>query len=211
MRHKKSLHKLKIKKRFWLFLFIILFIIILADHQIRPLIKSIALNRARVTSTQVINETVLEEVSRLDIDYSSITTLERDEKGRIVAINANMKKINILKSAVTISIQKKILHMPKKDLQIPVGTLTGTELLNGKGPSITMEVTLSGSVLTNFRSVFESAGINQTKHQMYLDICAEVFALIPGYPATTAINTSVLIAESIFMGDVPTFYTDVSG
>ena len=44
----------------------------------RPLIKSIALNRAQVTSTKVINEVVLEEVSRLDIDYSEISKLQKD-------------------------------------------------------------------------------------------------------------------------------------
>ena len=78
-----------------------------------------------------------------------------------------MKKINTLKSSVTIAIQKKISCMPKKDLSIPIGTLTGTEILNGKGPDVPMKISLSGSVLTNFRSVFESAGINQTKHQIY--------------------------------------------
>lgn len=111
---------------------------------------------------------------------------------------------------MTTSIQKKISCMPKKDLSIPIGTLTGTEILNGKGPNISLKVSLSGSVLTNFRSIFESAGINQTKHQIYLDIRTEIFALIPGFPATTDVSTSILIAESIFMGDVPTTFAKLS-
>lgn len=206
----KKIHKSRLKKKLAIGFILFIILIIISDHQMRPLIKSIALNRAQIISTKVINETVLEEISRLDIDYSKVTILEKDNNGKIVAINADMKKINILKSCVSIAIQKKISCMPKKDLSIPLGTLTGTEILNGKGPNISMKLSLSGSVFTNFRSVFESAGINQTKHQIYLDISTDVFALIPGFPVNTAVSTSVLIAESIFMGEVPSTFAKFS-
>lgn len=208
MQRNKKVHRCSFKKKLIIGFSIFIILIIIFDHQMRPLIKSIALNRAQIISTKVINETVLEEISRLDIDYSNVTIFEKDNNGKILAINADMKKINTLKSSVTIAIQKKISCMPKKDLSIPIGTLTGTEILNGKGPDVPMKISLSGSVLTNFRSVFESAGINQTKHQIYLDISTEVFALIPGFPVNTAISTSVLIAESIFMGEVPATFAN---
>lgn len=213
MRHKRRLHRFRSKrtKRIIILLFIFAFLAFIIDHQMRPLIKSIALNRAQITSTKVINEVVLEEVSRLDIDYSEIAKLQKDETGKILSIEADMKKINMLKSGVTMKIQDRISSMSREDLSVPIGTLTGTEILNGRGPQIRMKVTLSGSVLTNFRSEFESAGINQTKHHVYLDVSTEVFALIPGYPVTTAVNTSILIAESIFMGDVPKVYMNTSG
>ena len=82
----------------------------------RPLIKSIALNRAQITSTKVINEVVLEEVSRLDIDYSEIAKLQKDETGKILSIEADMKKINMLKSVVTMKIQDRISSMSREDL-----------------------------------------------------------------------------------------------
>ena len=40
----------------------------------RPLITSVAANRARVVSSAIINEVVLDEISKLDINYSDMVT-----------------------------------------------------------------------------------------------------------------------------------------
>ena len=180
-------------------------IFFLIDCRMRPLITSVAANRARVVSSAIINEVVLDEISKLDINYSDMVTLEKDPSGRICAINTNMKKINFLKTSVCLAVQEKISYIKKNDFSIPIGTLTGTELLNGRGPKIPLKISLSGSVKANFRSLFESGGINQTKHQLYLDVSTNVFALIPGYPTTTTIDTSILVAETVLIGDVPKF------
>ena len=95
LRKKQNVHKTKLKNRLIIGFCIFIISIIILDHQLRPLIKSIASNRAQIISTNVINETVLEEISRLDIDYSKIMTLEKDSNGKILAINADMKKISI--------------------------------------------------------------------------------------------------------------------
>lgn len=172
----------------------------------RPLIKSVAKNRAQITSVNAINVAVLEEINKLDINYSDIISIQRNETGKIIAINTDIKKVNNLKASITLAVQDKISGFKKKDLSIPLGTLTGTEIFNGRGPNVPLKLALSGSVLTDFKSNFESSGINQTKHQLYLDISTNVFAMIPGYPVTTAIDTSILIAETIIVGDVPAFF-----
>lgn len=176
------------------------------DHQMRPLITAAAKSRAQIISANAINESVLDEITKLDINYSNVVSLDHNKEDKIIAINTDIKKVNILKTSVTLAVQNKMSSMEKKDLNIPFGTLTGTEIFNGRGPNVPLKLTLSGSVLTNFRSNFESSGINQTKHQLYLDVSTSVFAMIPGYPVTTAIDTSVLIAETIIVGDVPTFF-----
>ncbi|MDQ5983411.1 MAG: Sporulation protein YunB [Eubacteriales bacterium SKADARSKE-1] len=204
-RHRK-LHKISLRKKFLIFSILFLISAIMLDHQMRPLITAVAKNRAQITSATTINDAVLEEINKFDINYSDIITLERNENGKIMAINTNIKKANILKASITLVVQERLSCMKKKNLNIPFGTLTGTEIFNGRGPNVPLKLTLSGSVLTDFRSNFESSGINQTKHQLYLDISTNVFAMIPGYPVTTAINTSVLIAETIIVGDVPTFF-----
>ena len=172
----------------------------------RPLVKSIASTQAQIVSTNVISQVVIDEISRLDIDYSDIVDIQKDETGKILAIKTDMKKVNSLKSSITMSVQEKITTMGKRKINIPLGTFSGTEILNGRGPKIPLSVSMSGSVVTDFKSEFLAAGINQTKHRVYLDVSTEVFALIPGYPVNTAVNTSVLIAETIIVGDVPALF-----
>lgn len=203
---KRKLHRLTLKSKIFILLSIFTFIFLIVDHQMRPLVKSIAANRAKIVSVTLINEALLEELNRIDINYSDIILLEKDQTGKVVSINTDMKKVNSLKSYITLAVQNKLAHVKRKDFYIPLGTLTGTEILNGRGPKVSLKVKLSGSVVTNFRSNFETGGINQTKHQIYLDISTKVCAFIPGYPVDTAIDTSILVAETILLGDVPAFF-----
>ena len=194
-----------LRRKILVFVFVGFIVFFLADLKLRPLITSVAANRAQVISTTIINDVVHDEISRQDVNYSDIALLEKDPNGHICAINTNIKKINLLKTSVCMAVQKKISEIKNDDYKVALGTLTGTELFNGRGPKIPLKLSLSGSVKANFRSNFETAGINQTKHQLYLDVSTKVFALIPGYPTNSTIETSILVAETVLIGDVPKF------
>lgn len=66
-----------------------------------------------------------------------------------------------------------------------------------------LRLTLSGNVNADFKSSFESAGINQTKHQIYLNIHTSVYSFLPGFNTTTDVETNVPVAETIIVGAVP--------
>lgn len=204
LRHNRKLLSLKIKLLL-IFSFVI-FIALFLDNHIRPLVKAVLFNQAQTVSINVINQVVMEELSRLDINYSDIVDIQKDSDGKILAVTTDMKKINSLKSLMTVSIQEKINNMGSQKINVPIGSFTGTDLLNGRGPKISIEVNMSSSVVIEFKSEFVSAGINQTKHKLYLDISTQVFALIPGYPVETVADTNVLIAETIIVGDVPALF-----
>lgn len=198
--------KLSIKLKLAIIVVIMSILAVLFDRQMRPLVKSVVFNQAQTVSTKVINQVVADELSRLDIDYSDIVDIQKDDDGKILAISTDMKKVNSLKSFMTMSIQEKLNSMDIPKVKIPVGTFTGTEILNGRGPKISIDVSTSGCVDVDFKSEFVSAGINQTKHRLYLDVSTEVFALIPGYPVATVVSTSILIAETIIVGEVPALF-----
>ncbi len=209
-RIKAPLRKMTKKRKVLIFFLFFMIIAIIVDCQMRPLIKSIAATHAQIISTNAINESVINEISDLSIDYSEIIKLERDDNGKIIAINTDMKKVNQLKAAVSIAVQEKITNMGTRKISIPIGTLTGTEIFNGRGPKVPMKISMSGSIIADFRSDFASAGINQTKHQIYMDISTNVFVVIPGYPVKTAVKTSVLIAETVIVGDTPSVFANLS-
>ena len=80
MKKKKyKYRKWSIKKKFIVISIIFLTISILIDHQMRPLVKSIASTQAQIVSTNVISQVVIDEISRLDIDYSDIVDIQKDE------------------------------------------------------------------------------------------------------------------------------------
>lgn len=200
--------KLSIKIKILIIVAFVSIIAVLLDRQMRPLIKSVVFSQAQTVSTNVINQVVADELSRLDIDYSDIIDIQKDADGKILAVSTDMKKVNSLKSLMTLSIQDKISAMEVQKTKIPLGTFTGTEILNGRGPKIPIDVSMSGSVIMDFKSEFVSAGINQTKHKLYLEVNSEVLAFIPGYPVNTVVKTSILIVETIIVGEVPAVFAE---
>lgn len=206
---RKKKRKLGLVKIICVVLVFLIMVFVVVDHQLRPLIKAMAANQADIFSTNSINKAVCDELSSLDVTYDDVVNLQRDDTGKVLAITTNMKAVNRLKASVTVAIQEKLSSIERRQLNVPIGTLTGTEIFNGRGPKVPMKVTMSGSAVTNFRSNFENAGINQTKHQLYLEVSTSIFALIPGYPVTTSVETSIIIAETVIVGAVPSTFADI--
>lgn len=198
-----------VRKRWAIALLAIVGILVVIDWQIRPLVKSVAANQAQIATTRAINDAVQQELSQLSMNYADMVKIERGADQKIVAITTDVNKTNVLKAAISADIQEKLSNGATKKISIPLGTLTGTEILNGRGPMVQMKISIPSSVLTEFHSTFSSAGINQTKHQIYLSVNTKVYALIPGYPTSTTVETNIMIAETVIVGEVPSVFANV--
>jgi hypothetical protein len=64
-----------------------------------------------------------------------------------------------------------------------------------------------GSSSAKFENQFQSAGINQTNHQIILKVDVKVSILLPGYTTATTVSTAVTVAETVVVGAVPETYT----
>ena len=93
------------------------------------------------------------------------------------------------------------------DLVIPVGTLTGSALLAGRGPGFTVRMQTTGSCSARFENQFSHAGINQTTHSIILYVDVSMSILLPGFRTGTDVSNSFSVAETIIVGDVPDTYT----
>ncbi len=154
---KGKLSKIRRKKRLLIFLLLFLTFILFLHFQFRPIVKNICLSKARVASTDAVNEAVLEEISNSKGIYNEIVRMERRENGELIGLLSDMEKVNNLKSKVGLSIQDKFSSLKESKIKIPLGTLTGIEMLNGIGPSVPLSLSLTGSVATEFKSEFRDA------------------------------------------------------
>ena len=101
----------------------------------------------------------------------------------------------------------RIDEVSPQELSIPVGSLTGSVLLAGRGPCISVRMESVGSSSASFENEFTSAGINQTKHLIVLNIDVVVSILLPGFSTATTISNAVTVAETVIVGSVPDTYT----
>lgn len=197
-------------RRWITLLFIVLVISSCGDFLIRPLVKTIVENKAQVEATNVINQVVEDEFSSGTDIYSKLITIERGQNGEIQAIATNSANSNILKSRISRKIQENLSTTEPKNIKIPLGTLTRTEMLSGRGPGVDMKISLPSSAIVDFQSIFENGGINQTKHSIYLKVSTKVHAMVPGYPVMTTVETTVLVAETVIVGKTPNVFANLS-
>ena len=190
---------------------VLLALLLLFEFQFRPLFQTVAIAQAKQMFTLALNQAVEESLQELGMYYSALVTIAQDEEGNVLALNTNMAAVNTLKTHISQKVQERMLSDQVRRVQIPLGTLLGSHLFRDMGPKVTFQFTLSGSVMTDFQSDFTSAGINQTKHQLYLRVSTGMVVLAPGNNISTEVASSVLVAETVIVGDVPQVYANLNG
>ncbi|MBE6963057.1 MAG: sporulation protein YunB [Ruminococcaceae bacterium] len=195
--------------RFILFGFIVLLLtlLIFAASQMKPLLTRLATTRVSNTVNRIVIEAVDEAIRSGEISYSQLIFLEKDNEGKVTAIHSNMAAFNRLQAEILDIILARIDQVSARELSIPIGTLTGSALLAGRGPRISVRMESVGTSSARFDNAFTSAGINQTRHQILLHIDVSVTILLPGFAAATKVSNTVTVAETVIVGNVPDTYT----
>ncbi|SHF11346.1 sporulation protein YunB [Caloramator proteoclasticus] len=199
------------KKAFIIFVIIFIFFIIniyLLDRTLKPIILAYCDAEARGIALETINETIRTEFKN-KISYDDIITVKTDKDGNIVMIQANSVELNRIGSEISLSVQDRIRNIEGRKGSIPIGVVLKNDILANYGPKIPFKMKPVGSVNTNYRSEFQAAGINQTRHIIYLDIKASVQVIVPFARNNVSVTTSVPISESIIVGKVPETYANL--
>ncbi len=161
------------------------------------------LSEASVQSMTVIsvNEAVSETLER--IDYDSLITVTHGSDGAVTGISANAQNVNLLARTTATLSMANLSARSKNGIKVPVGAFTGIEFLAGFGPKVTFKIISVSRVSCEFESAFSSAGVNQTRHSVYMDVEATVTVVMPSGSKEISSVTEVLVAESVIVGEVP--------
>ena len=179
---------------------------LILEAQIRPRAKVIVKNKAAILSSDVIDSAITEVICDSGITYDDIIITTYNAQHEIQAINTNITKVNELKADLSTHIHKRLGEVENRKISIPVGNFSGTQLLEGKGFDIDFTISLTGSAEVNLNSNFTSAGINQTRHTISMNINANITVLNSAWVDSININTDAIIAEMIIVGTVPELY-----
>ena len=127
-----------------------------------PVVRSLAQTQVINTASDLINDAILEQISRGQIQYDRIVYFEKDLNGRITALKTNMAEVNRLKTETLNIINDQILAEDTQALGVSLGSLILPEFFSGKGPRIPVRILAIRNSDANFDSEFTEAGINQT-------------------------------------------------
>lgn len=191
-------------------IFTIAFTVLLGINQsMQPVFKELAKNEAKVISTEILNiesSKVLKNVS-----YEDLVKVEKDNNNTITMLKFDVMEMNMLASDIAYNIQQELNKKENDEIYIPMGSLSGISYLSGFGPKIKMQIIPAGNVITDFKSVFEDSGINQTIHRIYLDVVCQVNIVSPYETIQENILNQILMAETVIVGEIPETYYNLEG
>lgn len=140
-------------------------------------------------------------------EYTDFFTLETNGDTEVLKANSNL--INNLTRQVSTVAQNELNKLTEEKLSIPIGTLTGVAIFTGKGHGVDFEIMPIGAANCEFVSEFTEAGINQTKHSLYLVVSCDIKIVAPLKDMTATATSQILLCENIIVGDVPTTYFQI--
>ncbi len=210
----KLSYKLKIlnaggKILFFVFFGFIIFFIYTYNMNIKPVLYELGSSRAALVGQNVINTAVESVFSKNDALGNDIITIEKDSQGKITAVIPDLKEMNKLKAKIAIEINEEMKKTTNSRISIPIGTLSGVPYLSNLGPRINFNLIPYGRTQIDFNTSFTQAGINQTRHEISVNVKLTTALLIANRQTTsTKIETSVPVCETIVIGDIPQSYTN---
>ena len=191
------------KNKLLIFLFMFTIIFVFIDSRIRPQIITLARYKVQSVVTQAANQAIIEQMEQSPLSYGDLITVQRNENGEITLLSYNALEVNRLKSQITSTVISKVQMMDKADIYIPIGSISNLDMLNNKGPLLHFVITPAAFVETDIESEFETTGINQVNHRIFIVLKISASALIPNYSTDVEFKTRVCVAQTLIVGKVP--------
>jgi len=138
--------------------------------------------------------------------YDNLYKIHKDSAGNISMITADSYKFNSLTTLIANSVGSYLTDYINLGVDVPISVFSGISILQGFGSKIKMKLIAINSVKCDVVSKFESAGINQTRHTLYLEVTPDI-AVVTRFSTKKLIDKiSVMLYDNIIVGKVPEVY-----
>lgn len=176
------------------------------SNHLRPVVETVAVSEATNFISVTVAEVVEQCMQEQGLGYDDLMEIHQAQEGGITTVTGQTAAINQLKSQIIHTLVDRLEHLDAGELGVPLGNLTGWMLFSGLGPKLRVSIDSVGDVVAEVRNQFDSAGINQTHHQVLMDLSVTVHLFIPGEVTSVTVDTTMCLAETILIGTVPNSY-----
>lgn len=135
--------------------------------------------------------------------YSDLVDIKTDSSGNVGMIITDSYAVNKLAATAVTKAYAYLSEKIEKGVEVPLGAFTGIRLISGFGAKVRMKVISVASVKCDFVSEFAQAGINQTRHSLYLNINCVVNVVTKTKTKKINDKITVLVFDNLIVGKVP--------
>ncbi len=185
-----------------------------ATMRIRQIFMEYAVNICEDSAMLEINNLMEDEVFSQPEAYENMVILERDSGNRVTALRTDVIAIGRIKARLVNGLFERLEDLEHTTVEVPLGTVFAPNFFTGMGP--VMDIGMAGltQMSAEFVSAFSSAGINQTRHNIIIEIHAGFRVLTPLGGEDREVVTRYPVTDTVIVGTVPEHYMyidDMSG
>lgn len=176
-----------------------------AEYSLRPIITDAAKSRARSFATETVNNAVNDALA----NSAPLVAVKSAGEG-VSSVEVDIGALSSLRTKAISSLTKALSDNDAMRFSVPLGNLTGTALIAGRGAPVEIRLVRIGDVTADVHTEFIESGINQTLHKIALRTHVTLNVLVAGKSVKLELASDVTLAETVIVGKVPDAYTAIN-
>lgn len=178
-----------------------------ASRQMHRVFMEYAANVCEDSAIQEINNLMQDEVFSDPETYENMVILERDSENHVTALRTDVIAIGQIKAELVNGLFERLEDLEQTTVEVPLGSVFAPNFFSGMGPVVDVGMAGLTQMEAEFVSAFSSAGINQTRHNIIIEIHAGFRILTPFGGENREIVSRYPVTDTVIVGTVPERYT----
>lgn len=189
-----------------LFFVLLAFVLGVLTLRFQRIFMEYAINICEDSAIKEVGVLMEDEVFSHPEEFSNLVVLERDRDNRITALRTDVIAVGKIKARLVSGLFDRLDYLEETQIEVPLGTVFAPNLFTGMGPKVKVGLAGLTQMEAEFVSAFTSAGINQTRHRILIEVHAGFRILTPFGGEDREIVSTYPVTDTVIVGTVPERY-----
>lgn len=206
--------KVKKKSGFTFYLTIVIlilvFVIVITYMNAIPTIRVSALNQSNLILQSAVNDIANDVITKNAQSVNNILQITYRDKNtsEVTSVNTDAVAVMAIQNSVAQALSTQFSKGVPIKYRVALSTLLGYDFLMGARMFCDLHINPFTDIDVDIESVFEDAGINQTKINIVLKTVCIADVSIGRYKKTVTVENEFILAQRHIIGDVPSITGD---
>lgn len=165
-----------------------------------------AINETEDNALMEIGSIMEDEVYAHPEHYASLVQLDYDAERHVTALRTDVAAIGRIKSRLVNALYDRLDEFEQTDIEVPLGSVLAPRFFSGRGPVLRFGLAGLTQMEAEFVSSFSAAGINQTRHCIFIEVHAGFRILTPLGGEDREVVSAFPVTDTVIVGTVPERY-----
>lgn len=165
-----------------------------------------AINETEDNALMEIGSIMEDEVYAHPERYASLVQLDYDAERHVTALRTDVAAIGRIKSRLVNALYDRLDEFEQTDIEVPLGSVLAPRFFSGRGPVLRFGLAGLTQMEAEFVSSFSAAGINQTRHCIFIEVHVGFRILTPLGGEDREVVSAFPVTDTVIVGTVPERY-----